>query len=203
MRGISGVTGAAPVMHAILEHLHERFGTSWYAPPASLVEHTVHRLTGRLVGADVADAVREKFVDGALPAPEQPRDYDAMGRVRLPPEYAAWIATNGHHPGTGLVLAPASAPTTAFDERPANDIRLRQPLPASVYVLDPDLPEAGGWLPLIAQGRGEVTWASPTLAIEVREGRPGARLSEGRHELVARDATTGAEARTWIQVRRL
>jgi len=36
MHGVSGVTGAAPVMHAILTHLHERFGTSWYAtPPAS------------------------------------------------------------------------------------------------------------------------------------------------------------------------
>ena len=92
---------------------------------------------------------------------------------------------------------------SAVAASPATTIRLQQPLPASVYVLDPDLPDAGGWLPLIAQGAGVVTWTSATLPVEVRDGRPGARLSEGRHELVARDDATGAAARTWIQVRRL
>jgi len=160
-------------------------------------------VTGRLVAADRPDAVREKFLAGLLPEPERPEDYDAAGRVRLPPEYAVWLAEGGAGLARSLVAGSVASPPQAGRPPMAAAIRLQQPLPASVYVLDPDLPDAGGWLPLRAQGAGELTWSSPTLAIAIRDGRPCARLSEGRHELEASDRATGAAVRTWIEVRRL
>lgn len=36
MRQVSGVTGAGPVMHAVMAHLHTRFGTGWYERPSGL-----------------------------------------------------------------------------------------------------------------------------------------------------------------------
>ena len=47
MQDISGVTGAAPILHELFEHVHRRFGTSWYPAPAGLAEIEVNRLTGK------------------------------------------------------------------------------------------------------------------------------------------------------------
>ena len=80
MHGVSGVSGAAPILHAIFEHLHERFGTSWYATPPGIVERDVHPLTGKLLDAPRPDAVREKILADHLPSIESPDDYDAGGR---------------------------------------------------------------------------------------------------------------------------
>ncbi len=203
MRGVSGISGAAPFMHEVMTHLHERFGTTWFPAPATLVEAHVHRLTGRLVAPGQPDALREKFPDGILPPREAPEDYDRKGAVRLPLEYAAWIESPENTLGPRIARewpAPASAPGV---DPSRSAIRLEQPLPASVFLLDPDLPEAGSWLPLRAQGTGAIDWQSTTLTVEWRRGRPYARLCEGRHELTARDLATGSKAETWIEVRRL
>ena len=96
MIGVSGVTGAGPLLHEIFERLHAQRGTSWYAPPARIVERAVHRVTGHLLDAAHAngpDAVTEKFAAARLPANEQESDYDEQGRIRLPSEYASWLAS--------------------------------------------------------------------------------------------------------------
>jgi penicillin-binding protein 1C len=66
MEHVSGVTGAAPILHDVLDHLHERYGTSWYATPTNIVECWIHPITGkRLSQAPVTagpGAVREKFL---------------------------------------------------------------------------------------------------------------------------------------------
>ncbi len=38
MREVSGVTGAGPIFHAIMDHLHTTRGTSWYRMPPGIVE---------------------------------------------------------------------------------------------------------------------------------------------------------------------
>ena len=43
MRGITGVTGAAPVMHEIFEHLHEHHGTTWFDRPARIERRILHQ----------------------------------------------------------------------------------------------------------------------------------------------------------------
>ena len=46
MRHISGVTGAAPILHDLFDYLHDHYGTSWYARPADIVERGIDPLTG-------------------------------------------------------------------------------------------------------------------------------------------------------------
>ena len=47
MKHISGVTGAAPLLHEVVEHLHKQYGTTWYSVPTNIVECWVHPVTGK------------------------------------------------------------------------------------------------------------------------------------------------------------
>ena len=188
MRDVSGVSGATPILHEVVEHLHAEFGTSWYAQPANMIERSVQPLTGKLVTSDRPGLVREKFLVDRLPATESPDDYDAAGRVRLGAEYREWLAS-ARNESLG-VFAPAPLANVPM--------RVVAPLPGSVYYLDPDLP-ASDRLSLKSNLTGPLVWQSPTLRCDGAT----ARLKEGRHEITLRDPETGAHAETWIVVKAL
>jgi penicillin-binding protein 1C len=195
MRGVSGVTGAAPIFRDIFTWLDARWPSPWYEKPASIVEREVDPLTGLpLPGAlrGKRPVVVEKFRRDLAPNQPEPDRYDATGRVVLPPEYAAWLAGPDNYLGTA---ASAAAPVLAPDAW-----RIISPLPGTTLLLDPDLPQGGRALSLrVNPPAVSVVWSSPTLKIEDRT----AWLIPGRHELTARDPATGREMSTWIQVRRL
>ncbi len=192
MHDVSGVSGAAPVLHDIFEQLHREFGTSWYARPATIRERPVQPLTGKLATAPRAGLVAEKFLDGNLPPPEAPNDYNASGRVKLGAEYDAWLASAQNE--LSHQVAPGVARTAP--------LCVLSPLPGSTYFLDPDLPESDR-LPLESNARDGVVWESATLPCAVESGEAFARLRAGRHEIVLRDPATGARAKTWIVVKAL
>ncbi len=191
MERVSGVTGAAPLLHEIFTHLRERRGTSWYAAPAEVVERTIHPITGKLIADDRRDGVREKFLARALPPMESAVDYDPAARVKLPAEYAPWLVSRDNWLGDRAVLA----------DLPAAELRLLSPLPGSVFYLDPDLPPSGQRLPLRIAG-GAARWESSTLRIENESSGSFVRLSLGRHTV----RVTGSDGRaqeTWFEVRAL
>jgi penicillin-binding protein 1C len=107
MRDITGVTGAAPVMHGLVEHLHTRFGTSWFTQPPQVETFKTDTLTGRLAPADRRGGIDEKCL--RPPEAARPDDYDAAGRVRLAAEYGPWLASSQNSLGTLVTLA-TSAP---------------------------------------------------------------------------------------------
>ncbi|HPC60106.1 MAG TPA: penicillin-binding protein 1C [Verrucomicrobiota bacterium] len=193
MRGVSGVTGAAPILHEVFEHLHQRHGTTWYPTPETVVEAPIHPLTGkRLASAPSPGRPRlvEKFHAAHLPPFEAPGDYDSQGRVRLPAEYAPWLGTGDNWLGdTAVADSNSSSPRILF------------PPPGTVIYLDPDLPDAGRRLPLRAAGAGRPDWRSETLAFEQAAGRVYALLVQGTHRLQLHDPATGARAETWFEVR--
>jgi penicillin-binding protein 1C len=189
MRGITGVTGAAPVMHEIFEHLRGHFGTSWFEPPAPIASYRIDPLTGRLAPVDRPGAVTEKCL--RPPESPQPADYDAAGRVRLPAVYGEWLASPQNHLGN-LAVAGESSP----------ELRVVQPEPGSIYYLDGDLPADSQSIALRAEARGEVRWSCASLAFMDSASGPRAQLREGQHTILARDAATGREAVTWITVKR-
>jgi penicillin-binding protein 1C len=191
MRDVSGVSGAAPILHTVFEHLHARFGTTWFATPAEIVERHVQPLTGHLVAAPRTDAVREKFLHDRLPPLETPADYDAAGRVKLGLEYLTW--SQGSEAALG-------AKTTVATE--SGELRIVSPLPGTTYLLDPDLPSSAR-VPLAAQGAGPLAWQSDSLECRVIDGRPMAAVREGEHRLTVRDTATGRSAQTWIRVKAL
>jgi penicillin-binding protein 1C len=187
MRGVSGVTGAAPLMHAIMDHLHARFGTTWFTTPPNVVECQVDPLTGKRVNSMRADARRERFLAERLPPPESAGDYDERGRVILDPVFSEWLASVENSLGDRATVRSGSV-----------SLRIVAPVPGTTFVIDPDLP-ASRRARLTALGANGVTWSSDSLVCTNGE----AVLAEGEHHLVAIDPGTGARAETWIRVKSL
>jgi penicillin-binding protein 1C len=190
MRGITGVTGAAPIMHDVLVHLHEQRGTSAFVRPEGIRDETVHTLTGRRVTAGQAGAITEKCL--WEPEDARPTDFDEEGRVVLSSEYAPWLAS----PQNSLGSLATSTNTSS-------DLWIVSPQPGTIYFLDPDLPADGQWIPLRAMATGDVTWSCASLTCDTNGPRRRAQLREGRHVISARDPATGLRAETWIEVRAL
>jgi penicillin-binding protein 1C len=192
MDHVSGVSGAAPLLHDLFLHLHERFGTTWYARAAGLVQRRIHPISGRLW--EGPGAVLEAFQANALPALAGAEDFDAKGRLRLPEEYRAWLAGSENWLGDGVVCDGRT---------PRGPLRLWAPLPGSVYYIDPDLPDSSRRLRIRAEGGAGVVWESDSLEI-IREGESVyAIMEEGRHRLRARCAATGEEVETWLEIKSL
>ncbi len=189
MREVSGVTGAAPIMHAVVAHLRARFGTSWFTTLPQIVEREVHPITGKMLAKSRPDAVREKFIAGQEPPPETPDDYDAGGRAVLGPEFAEWSRSAENGMTARTAIEPGETP-----------LRLVSPLPGTTFLVDPDLPSSER-VPLRASGPGEVRWECTSLEVRESDGRIFAIAKEGEHKLVARDPATGRTAETWIRVK--
>ncbi len=184
MRGTTGVSGAAPIMHEIMAHLHQRFGTSWFERPAVLGKYPIDPLTGHLVESTRPGALSEWF---RTPPRADPSDYAASGKVRLSPAYREWITGPQNTLGALATIA---------DTAPA--LRIIEPEPGSIYYIDSDLPAESQWIPLRAEGGGEIAWTADTAS---RLETARLYLGEGRHDLIASDSATGAKAQTWIEVR--
>ena len=194
MERVSGVMGAAPVLHALWVYLHERYGTSWYAAPTNLQQRLVDPITGKLLASARAGAVTEKFLRRPLPPEAAAPDYDAQDRVRLPAEYRTWFASGDNWLAGRAVIDTSAVPAA---------LRLIAPLPGATYFLDPDLPPSSRWLKLKAEGGGALIWQSDTLALRRENGEWLAGLIEGRHELTVRGAGPGENLSTWIVVKKM
>ena len=210
MLGVSGVTGAGPLLHEIFERLHVSPGTGWYTPPAGVVERTIHRVTGHLLDAahaDGPDAVSEKFASDHLPPPEQPSDYDEHGRVLLSPDYADWLAS-GDNWLAGQATTSVTTPVVVMDPPPGKDdgsnlFSVVSPVPGTTYVLDSDLPPSSRLLDLRVKGCANPSWQSDTLECRRLDGQAVAVLREGRHTLRVQDPASGRWRETWIVVKPL
>jgi penicillin-binding protein 1C len=188
MQHISGVTGAAPILHNLFDYLHSEYGTSWYARPADIVERGIDPLTGKL--SSRRDAVIEQFIAHAMPPASGADDYDGAGRVRLGPEYRQWLSSADNWLADRAVLCETT-----------QSLRVTFPLPGTILILDPDLPNYGRRLYLSAEGTDEAEWSSDSLDCHRQGGRSLALLALGRHELTVRDPRTGATRQTWIEVK--
>jgi penicillin-binding protein 1C len=183
MRNISGVTGAAPVMHSVMSHLHERFGTSWFNRPIDIVSAQIDKISGKQSN----QGVYEWFVKDNLPPFETSDDRDFLGREKLGPEYAEWFASTDNHLRQ-LTFISAAEPA---------DLKILSPLPGTVYYLDTDLPPSSRQVRLRITGV-KAKWYSDTLICFTENDEPMVELKPGRHRLVV--TCNGQRLDTWIQV---
>jgi penicillin-binding protein 1C len=191
MRRVSGVTGAAPILHELFEHLRQSGGVGWYATPGTIVERWINPITGKLLAEQESPspgAVREKFLASNLPTLESANDRAAKAAV-LGVEYRDWLASGDNWLGDKVALAPNP-----------DSVRIVFPPPGSTIYLDPDLPDHGRRLWLRAEGPEDLQWRSDSLQVVAQDRRSIALLAPGRHQLIARNSRTGAEAQTWIEV---
>ena len=187
MRGVTGVTGAAPIFHEIMVKLRDRYGSSWYGEPSGIEHCYIDPLTGNRVSADHPRAVQEMFA--FPPEPGRPEDYDAAGRVRLPEEYQTWVESDQNTLGDLLA-----------GNRQPKHLRILEPGAGALYYFDRDLPAKDQRLALQAESTGSVEWSCETLDCQTEGKQATVELQEGRHQIVARDSATGETATTWIEV---
>lgn len=178
MQGVSGVTGAAPILRDLFLALCETSTLTWFEPPQGLVQVRIDPRTGRRITAQAPAArlSRTEWVAAAqLPPAAAASDYDEAGRAYLPPEFAAWLDSRDNWLADLVVIAKDSS------ESPP--LRINQPVEGSVYHLDPDLPNQGRRLPLRSSWDSSrpLVWTSPTLQMEKDQQGWTALLVEGEH----------------------
>ncbi len=167
MEGVSGVTGAGPLLHRAVVVTADRYAPGVLPSPAAegLVPASVCRVSGMLASHE-CPGVREWFVAGT-----EPRARDTWvrgGRVRLPEEYGAWVAQAGN----GFVLEAADplavdAQDIVSTEQDApllraaepTGFRIVSPAEGDIYRMPPGVPGAYATVALRAAGvTGPVRW---------------------------------------------
>jgi len=95
MEGVSGVTGAGPLLHRAAIVTAARYAPAALPSPETegLVPESVCRVSGLLATRE-CPGVREWFVAGTTPTVRD--TWVRGGRVRLPDEYGAWVSQAGN-----------------------------------------------------------------------------------------------------------
>lgn len=195
MQSVSGVSGAAPILHEMMEALHKRSPITWFTRPPGLVQIAVNPLTGHqpAPGTTGEVPVPDWFIAANPPPKATPGDYAPDGRILLPAIYAAWY--EGANPAIRAAMT--------VEPQGNRPLRILTPLSGSTYFLDPDLPGQGRWLRLRSEGPPGRRWHSTTLKFRGAEPDPECELAAGRHELVLESPGTEDRRRTTILVKQL
>jgi penicillin-binding protein 1C len=167
MQGVSGVSGAGPLLHRAMMLTASRYPPGMLATPGErgLVAVDVCRLSGMRATSE-CPSVREWFLPGT-----EPRVADTWiraGRTKLPPEYTEWAAqTGGGFVDRAVDAEPASGASTDGDTggesiEPPAGFRLVSPLDGDVYRMAPGVPADYASIPLraagVTGGPGAVRW---------------------------------------------
>ncbi len=132
MHDVSGVEGAGPIWHDVMSAAAMSRRMTWNAMPPGIVEETVCSPTGLLPGPACPTPVRELFVSGTQPtATEHYWSRLPDGRVAVdPPTEARPWAHDAGYPVAGGGAAPSADP-----------LRIVAPVPGTVFVVAPELPD--------------------------------------------------------------
>jgi penicillin-binding protein 1C len=115
MDGVSGVTGAGPLLHRVVMHTAARYEPGALPSPASAgaVPAEVCQLSG-LLAMDGCPSLTEWFAPGTAPTARD--DWHQGGRVRLPAQFAEWRSQGGDAMlAAGGDSSRATSPALAHD----------------------------------------------------------------------------------------
>ena len=209
MEGVSGVTGAGPLLHRAVMAVAQRFPPGSLATPAEAgaVSVPVCRLSG-LRATSACAQLSEWFVAGTEPT--RIDDWERGGRVVLPDEYAEWASHGVRATGDEVARAVAAARSPAAEvsngaladsasDNRTSRFRIVSPLDGDRYSIPAGVESRYASVALRAGGPGadRVRWTidgKPHSA-----GRWG--LTPGMHEIRAINAR-GDTARAQVVVDR-
>ncbi len=199
MKGISGVTGAAPIFHRAMLSLYAQRPPPAFTRPPGLLDITVDARNGkRLADAEFPNnphARRDLAPPDRLPPAAAAADYDATGKALLDPTYAAWFGSRHNLRRSELALDPAPAAL--------EPLRILSPADNATFLLDPEIPSGSDRLRPVTNLPGIARWESATLRIESGVPEPVIHLSTGTHTLTATDRRTGSRRTLTLHVKRL
>jgi penicillin-binding protein 1C len=205
MEGVSGVTGAGPLLHRAVLVTAARYPAGHLPSPAEqgLEAHVICRVSGLLASAE-CPAVTEYFIPGT--APRQRCDWHTGGAVHLPAEFAEWAATDPDAIAARRAAAGAGRPETAVVarpppgrvERPAERLTITSPENGDHYRIPPGVEARYATIALRATGApsGErLRWFV--------DGRPVSdgrwAIQPGRHRVRAQSGTLSDEVEVQVE----
>ena len=208
MQGVSGVTGAGPLLHRVVMGVAKYVSPGVLTTPseAGAVSAPVCRLSGMRATTRCAQ-LTEWFVPGTQPSKAD--DWERDGRVVLPAEFAAWsggemrpAAMGTSLPSSARAITSAVASARASDATPSRAavrFRIVSPQDGDRYSIPPGVEARYATLPLRAAGAGadRVRWMVDGAS------HGGARwpLHEGTHVIRA-VSTRGESVESTIVVER-
>ncbi|MGI8588547.1 MAG: penicillin-binding protein 1C [Chloroflexia bacterium] len=172
MQNSTGVTGAAPIWHDVMQTIHLGLPERWFPQPPGVQQVEVCAKSGLLPGPACRERVREWFITGTQPTATDtwqqdvavdnttgllacpgspPASYSLRNYLLLPAEYSQWAAESGL-PAPPTAYAPACSPTTGGTAATAGvDLALAAPAANAV---------AGGRIAVRGQadGPGLLSW---------------------------------------------
>ena len=187
MEGVSGVSGAGPLLHRALVLTAARHAAGTLPSPADLGARKVRicRLSGLLATHDCPHA--DEWVPAEQPLPRE-CDWHRDGAVVLPPEYAEWSASRGRFASTATTVPQAArvTPDVSPDsaEGGSSSFRIVSPHDGDTYAIPPGVESRYATIGLVAASSGPVRWHVDGRAI----GSPRLHLTPGTHTIQAADA---------------
>jgi penicillin-binding protein 1C len=151
MDGVSGVTGAGPLMHRIVMHTSARYEPGALPTPASAgaVPAQVCQLSG-LLATDGCPSLTEWFAPGTAPTARD--DWSQGGRVTLPARYAEWRSQGGDAMLAARADSAPRATATLVEDATARRFRISSPQDGDRYQLPAGVDARYATIALRAEG---------------------------------------------------
>jgi penicillin-binding protein 1C len=210
LRNSSGVTGAAPIFHAVMlaatsrihGHAHDPDGAPIVAKPANVQSAQICALSGMAANAWCPTKQTEWIAAEAHPLPCSWHHVTADGPlVIVPPQYR--FAGDGRS-AASPAFPPRALRASTSVRGPAAPFRIANPPAGATYLIDPTLRRDFQTLPLrvIASTEGPIQWSVNGTVIGSVPPSESLTwpLAKGEHRFVARDEK-GQVAETMITVR--
>lgn len=197
MKGISGVTGAAPIFHRAMVRIHRDTPPTWPAPPSDLTKVTIDVRNGKVISDNTENPhARHDWVpSNSIPTLATADDYSATGKALISPIFSAWFASPFNLRRSELEVDPKPMLT--------EPLKIITPADNAIFLLDPEVPSGTDKLRPVTNLPGTARWSSPTLTIQPASPEPIIHLTLGTHTLTATDRRTGTQHILTIHVKAL
>jgi penicillin-binding protein 1C len=171
MKGTSGVTGAGPIFHDVMEAALNDLPPKAFPMPEGIVQRTICTLSGKLPTAECPHTLEEYFVEGT--EPQEPDDIYRTAKIDrrngllagercaaefvtdkrftvFPPEVRPWAREHGYQepPAQYSPFCVGNDPPVASEE----DLVITRPHDGDSFRLDPLIPDEHEKIILEARG---------------------------------------------------
>lgn len=188
MEGVSGVTGAGPLLHRAVLMTARRFPAGDLPRPgeSGLVPHLICRVSGLKPGA-YCPTIREYFIPGT--DPDRTCDWHTPDGVVFPVEYAEWAAV-------GVPVSPAASGRGAPLPSGGGRFEITSPVEGDHYRVPPGVEGRYATIALRAAGNTQpVRWYVDGAPV----AHPRWPLAPGRHRIRASTGTLSDEVSITVE----